>query len=91
MTDRETAAAVTALTNMLKLRDTAIREGHASDAEVFAREYVTALRGHGWRPTEAKPPPAWRRPAGTGSQPPADMLAELRADLAARNTGDGAA
>ena len=76
--DRETRAAIAAVTRLLRDRDP------TTDNEVLALTVVQALIGRGWRPTEAKPPPAWKRPAGTGSQPPAGVLAKLRADLAAR-------
>ena len=85
MTDPDTAAAVEALTHRLKVRDKALRDGEDyPDAEVFAGEFVTALRGHGWRVTEAKVIPAWKVPPGTRSEPPADVLRDLRADLDAK-------
>lgn len=85
MTDPDTAAAVEALAHRLKARDKALRDGEDfPDAEVFASEYLTALRGHGWRPTEAKAIPAWKVPSGPRSEPPADVLRQLRADLDAK-------
>jgi hypothetical protein len=85
MTDADTTAAVEALAYRLRERDVAMRDGagHA-DAEVFAREFVTALRGRGWRPTEARVLPAWKPPAGSGAMPPTDLLDGLRADLDAK-------
>jgi hypothetical protein len=88
MTDHETAAAVDALTRRLANRDPAV------DDEVFALEYVTALRARGWRPTEARVMPAWQRPHGHGVEPTGDYLAERRAldaRLSCREPGDGAA
>jgi hypothetical protein len=88
MTDRETAAAVDALTRRLRNRDP------GTDDEVFALEFITALRARGWRPTEARVMPAWHRPAGHGVEPTGDYLAArqaLDARLACREPGDGAA
>jgi hypothetical protein len=76
--DRESRAAVEALVRRLRDRDP------GTDDEVFAREFVTALRGRGWRPTEARVLPAWKPPAGSGAMPPADLLDGLRADLDAK-------
>jgi hypothetical protein len=89
MTDRETTAAVEALTHRIRARDT-LEE--ISDAEVFALEFITALRARGWRPTEAKVMPAWHRPAGHGVEPTGDYLAArqaLDARLACREPGGG--
>ena len=90
MTDRETRSAVDALAHRLRNRDP------GTDDEVFALEFITALRARGWRPTEARAMPAWKHPAGRGSDPPAALLAGLRADLdaraaASRDAQDGAA
>lgn len=76
--DRETNAAVEALTHRLRNRDP------ETDDEVFAREYLTALRGRGWRPTEARVLPSWRPGQPGSGKPPAGLLEELRADLAAK-------
>jgi len=52
-----------------------------TDAESFAREFIAALHGQGWRayaPVTALPP----RPA-VGAEPPHEQLAEVRALLRA--------
>ena len=81
MTDTETAAAIDALAHRLRLRDEAMRDGgDYADPEPFAAEYVTAMRGYGWRPTPAKAtaPPKHSPPAAAdGSRD--DMLARARA------------
>jgi hypothetical protein len=69
--DRETTAAVEALAHRLRVRDAAIHNAEDyADAEVFAAEFLAALRGHGWRPTEARLIPIGSpgRP-GSGSGP----------------------
>jgi len=88
MTDRETAAAVDALTHRLRNRDP------DTDDEVFALEFITALRARGWRPTEARVMPGWKLPPGRGTEPTGDYLAArqaLDARLARREPADGAA
>ena len=88
MTDHETTAAVDALTRRLRDRDP------GTDDEVFALEFITALRARGWRPTEARMMPAWHRPAGHGTEPTGDYLAArqaLDARLACREPGGDAA
>lgn len=55
-----------------------LREG--GDPDVTATELVALIRGIGWRPTEARPLPAWQRPAGTG-KPPTDGYLQARARL----------
>jgi len=60
MTDPDTAQAIEALAHRIRQRDTG---GERADAEVFALEFMTALRARGWRATEAKVLPAWK-PAG---------------------------
>ncbi len=72
MTDHETAAAAAALTRRLRDREP------GTDDEVFALEFITALRARGWRPTEARVRPAWKHPAGHGVDPTADYLAARR-------------
>jgi hypothetical protein len=89
MTDHETRSAVDALAQRLRNRD------HADDQDdphVFALEFITALRARGWRPTEARVMPAWRRPAGHGTDPTGDYLAArqaLDARLACREPEGG--
>ena len=74
MTDHETTSAVDALTHWLRNRDP------GTDDEVFALEFITALRARGWRPTEARVRPAWKHPAGHGVAPTSDYL-EMRQAL----------
>ncbi len=88
MTDHETRSAVEALTRRLRDRDP------GTDDEVFALEFITALRARGWRPTEARVMPAWQRPRGHGAEPTGDYLAArqaLDARLACREPEGGAA
>lgn len=96
MTDAETTAAVDALARRLRERDTAMRDGtDYADAEVFAAEYIAALRARGgWRPTEARAVPAWNRHPVAGSGPTADYRAAraaLEEKLARREDEEGAA
>jgi hypothetical protein len=79
--DRETRAAIEALVRRLRDRDP------GADDEVFAREFIITLRGHGWRPTEAKAVPAWQRPRIHGKPPTGGYLA-ARAELDARLARD---
>ena len=74
--DRLTSLAVEELTRR-------IQDQGDTDAEFTAREFMLWLRARGWRPTEAKPVPAWKS-ATTGSKPPADVIRELRAELGAK-------
>jgi hypothetical protein len=96
MTDAETSAAIEALVHRVKLRDQAIRAGEdCPDAEPFALEFLTALRGRGWRPTPARVYAA-PKAAEPGSAPPlrpetADLLRDLHADMEARAARDRAA
>ena len=96
VTDADTTAAIEALEYRVRLRDEAIRDGKDyPDAGPFALEFMTALRGQGWRHTEAKifgvP-----KPAAPGTLPPlkpetSDLLADLHADMEARAARDRAA
>lgn len=61
-----------------------IRNNHGGDPDITAAEILTALRGHGWRPTPATPqPPDWRAPATEGT-PPTDSYREARRKLTTR-------
>lgn len=53
------------------------------DHAVIALEILTALRGRGWRPTQARPQPAWQATARHKAAPP---TAEFRS---ARKALDG--
>jgi len=86
MTDAEFAAAVKALTHRLRERDAAIRDGEDyADPEAFAGEFVTALRGYGWRPTPAKTkaPPLHAAPVAD-KRTRDEELARVRAEMEAR-------
>lgn len=94
MTDADTQAAIDALAFRFRTRDAAVRDGadETEDADLAALEFITALRGHGWRPTPAKavaPPP--HAPAGTATVPRDELLADLRADMEARAAASRAA
>ena len=93
MTDQETSAAVEALAHRLRNRDAAVRDGEDyPDAEPFALEFLTALRGQGWRPTAAKAVGLPMHAAPVPDSPPRDeLLASLRADMDARAARDRAA
>lgn len=57
-----------------------VRDQHPAAASVLAREMLAALRGHGWRPTEAGPPPDWRQHgAGQPCEPTQDYLETIDA------------
>lgn len=85
MTDVETSAAVEALTHRLRQRDEAMRDGgEYADAEVFALEFITAMRGYGWRHNEALAPPK-PVPAEADGRSREEMLAPVRAHLDAIN------
>ena len=95
MTDAETAAAIEALAYRLRLRDAAMNDGEDyADPEVFAAEFLTAMRGYGWRHTEAKAP-SLVKPAEGGTEPlkpeTISLLADLKADMEARAARDRAA
>lgn len=63
-----------------------IRDATGTDPEVTATHILTALRGHGWRPTAATPPVP--PPAGPAA-PPATVhaiAAEARAAITRENT-----
>jgi len=86
MTDNETTAAIEAMAYRVRSRDEAIRDGEDfADADVFALEFITALRGQGWRPTAAKAASLpMHAPAGTADKPRSELIGDLRADMEAR-------
>jgi hypothetical protein len=63
-----------------------IRNIGDTDPEVFALEFITAMWGRGWRPTETRPFP-WRPRTGPGAPPSA---AYLKAKEAMSGTADPA-
>jgi hypothetical protein len=65
VTDADTAQAIEALAHRIRQRDIS---PDRADAEVFALEFMTALRARGWRATEARAIPAWK-PSVRGSKP----------------------
>jgi hypothetical protein len=67
MTDEQTIAAITRILNKADAED--------ADATWTARAILTALRGLGWRPTNAQPAPGWQKPAHPPAPPTADYLA----------------
>jgi hypothetical protein len=86
VTDAETSAAIEALAHRVKARDKAIRDGDDHpDAEPFALEFLTALRGRGWRPTPAKAGAAPVHAAPLADKRSRDEeIAAARADVEAR-------
>lgn len=95
MTDAETTAAIEALAYRLRTRDAAMNDGEDyADPEVFAAEYLTAMRGRGWRVTNTAPPPVHDDGAGLPTRDDVQaVIAEFRARYAAGATiePDGAA
>lgn len=73
--DRKAAAAIAAILS---------RAG--PDPHVTANEIVQALRGHGWRPTPARPAPTWE--PGTGRPLPAKAVHAIAAKARAAITKD---
>jgi hypothetical protein len=73
--ERETQAAVAALKHRLQNRGDSDGQ-FATDDEMFAREYVTALVGFGWRPVEALRD-ARKDPPGTGLPESEEALTRL--------------
>jgi len=61
--DTETKAAIDALVYRLKNRD------DGTDDEPFAMEFVQAMIGRGWRPTEARRSKPWGTDKGEGDSP----------------------
>jgi hypothetical protein len=86
VTDNETAAAIESLAYRIRERDAAIRDGgEFADAGVFALEFMTAMRGRGWRLTAAKAvTPPMHAPAGTADKPRSELLSNLRAEMEAK-------
>lgn len=80
--ESEVERAIDALVYRLQHRDP------DTDDRAFAVEYVTALRGQGWRPTPARPAPAWRDAvARPGVAPNAAFRAQLQ-HLSRRRAGN---
>lgn len=96
MTDTETAAAIKSLAYRVRQRDEAVRNSEDfADPDVLALEFMTALRGQGWRHTEAKAFTA-PKPAAPGTVAPlkpetGELLQDLRADMEARAAATRAA
>lgn len=92
MTD-ETAAAVKSLAHRLRARDAAIHDGedHA-DPDMFARDFMTALTGYGWRHVSAlAPPPSPAADDDIGpSEATAALLEAAKARMAAVNAAKAA-
>lgn len=86
--DQETRDAVTALAHRIRQRDADPPEVRL-DAELFAREFITALRMRGWRPTPARPAVDWRV-----TEPPAtpdtvhQRAADIRSQMRQHHTPD---
>lgn len=78
MTDTFTARAITRAQQALVHR-LSTWDGH--DPETLAAEYVTALMGDGWRPTEARP---GQRPTRAGGDNPTDEYRQARAETERR-------
>ena len=77
--DRETQAAIEALTYRVRVRDAAIRDGEDyEDPALFAQEFVMIQRHRGWRPTEACAPWEIRTgPTGSGRPESEEALQQL--------------
>lgn len=91
MTDAETSAAIESLTHRLRQRDEAMRDGtDYADPEVFALEFITAMRGYGWRRNEALAPPK-PAPATSDGTSREELLAPVRAQMNAINAARQAA
>ncbi len=69
MTANDRAAAV--ITRLLETNP------HTAPA-VLANEIIQALRGHGWRPTNATRPPAWHIPPESVSRTPPPEWTQAR-------------
>ena len=84
--DRETQDAKEALVYRLRIRDAAIRAGEDyEDPEVFAQEFMMALRHRGgWRPTSARAPWDYRN-AHHGDGPPSSEETAARLEETRRS------
>jgi hypothetical protein len=71
--DRETQAVIDALVYRLRNRE------DGTDDEPFAMEFVQALLGRGWRPTEARRMPAIPARLGGGTAPSDETRALMEA------------
>ena len=69
--DRETQAVIDALVYRLANRE------DGTDDEPFAMEFVQALLGRGWRPTEARRMPVFPRSHSGGTGPSEETRTEL--------------
>lgn len=85
--DEDTAKAVAALAHRIRERDAA---SEPADAEIFSLEFMTALRGQGWRPTPAKAGPSWKRPTEAPAKPNDDFKAAKAQLERLRGGGHGA-
>ncbi len=72
-TETQHRRAITAITRLLTA-------AACPNPEHTARQVLTALTGHGWRPTSARPPPPWQAPR-QASAPPSDAYRRARAML----------
>ena len=85
--DKHTADAVEAL--VFRLRNRGDGEGQfATDPEVFAQEFMTAMRGRGWRPVDAL---SGAPQAAPRADPPEEFREALAALKARQHTPEGAA
>jgi hypothetical protein len=83
--DDATRAAVAALAHRVRSRDAS---DDPTDPDVFALEFLTALRGQGWRLTEARPAQWHQRPADGAIQlTPSEEFRLAREHIARRNRG----
>ncbi len=57
--------------------------------DVTATEILTVLRGHGWRPTNAQPPPPWQPHPDRPPVPPTPEWRDARAQLNTDTTRPG--
>ena len=87
--DRETTAAIDALDYRLQNRGDDDGQ-YATDNQMFAQEYVLAMRLRGWRPTEARAPWEVRSaPNGTAGEKARQAVEALRAERGWLRAADG--